>query len=132
MPIGWSAAFSSPTVSRYFFGTTFWYPTNCVKFEATSQTRFLKCSTTVSLSGVSIRSRLFRKNGAEPPPESGLRFCSTVNLTSSAVRSPQPSWNFTPDRSLKVHVRISFVGFHSVASPGRYSNVFGSRMMSGS
>ncbi len=100
-----------------------------MKFEATSQTRFLKCMTTVSLSGVSIRSRFVRKNGAEPPPESGFRFCSTVNLTSSAVSSPQPSWNLTPDRSLNVHVRSSFDGFHSVASPGRYSKVFGSRMI---
>src|SRR2546427_3656954 len=88
--------------------------------------------TTVSLSGVSIRSSCMRKNGAEPPPASGLRFCSTVNLTSSAVSSPQPSWNFTPERSLNVHVLRSFDAFHSVASPGRYSKVFASRMMSGS
>jgi hypothetical protein len=73
-----------------------------------------------------------RKNGDEPPPASGLRFCSTVNFTSSEVRSPHPSWNFTPERSLNVHVLSSFEGFHSVASPGRYSNVFGSRWMSGS
>ena len=33
---------------------------------------------------------------------------------------------------MNVHVRISFDGFHSVASPGRYSKVLGSRMMSGS
>ena len=32
----------------------------------------------------------------------------------------------------KVHVFISFDGFHSVARPGRYAKVFGSRMMSGS
>jgi len=62
-----------------------------------------------------------------------LTFCSTVNLTSSAVSSPHPSWNFTPERSLNVHVRISFEGFHSVASPGRYAaNVVESRMMSAS
>src|SRR5262245_7940110 len=74
-----------------------------------------------------MRSRLILKNGAEPPPDSGLRFCSTVNLTSSAVISPQLSWNFTPERSLNVHVRMSLVGFHSVASPGRYSKVLLSR-----
>src|SRR5438309_8798383 len=74
--------------------------------------------TTVSLSGVSMRSSCMRKNGAEPPPASGLRFCSTVNLTSSAVSSPQPSWNFTTERSLNVHVLSSFDGFHPVASPG--------------
>src|SRR6185312_1358901 len=44
----------------------------------------------------------------------------------------KPSWNCTPERSLKVHVRSSFDGFHSVASPGRYSKVLGSRMISGS
>jgi len=43
-----------------------------VKFEGTSHTRFLKCITTVYLSGVSIRSRCMRKNGADPPCESGL------------------------------------------------------------
>src|SRR5882724_404839 len=116
----------------YFFEVMFWYPTNWVKFEGTSQTRFLKCITTVYLSGVSIRSRWARKNGADPPCESGLRFCSTVNFTSSAVISPNPSWNCTPERSLNVHVRSSFEGFHSVASPGRYSKVFGSRMIRGS
>ena len=103
-----------------------------MKFDGTSHTRFLKCITTVSLSGVSMRSRWARKNGAEPPWASGLRFCSTVNLTSSAVISPQLSWKRTPERSLKVHVRSSFEGFHSVASPGRYSKVLGSRMISGS
>src|SRR5262249_37189018 len=36
----------------------------------------------------------------------------------------------TPDRSLNVHVRISFDGFHSVASPGRYWKVLGSRVIS--
>src|SRR5882724_4573256 len=116
----------------YFFEVMFWYPTNWVKFEGTSQTRFLKCITTVSLSGVSMRSRCVRKNGADPPCESGLRFCSTVNFTSSAVISPNPSWNGTPERSLNVHVLSSFDGFHSVASPGRYSKVFGSRMIRGS
>src|SRR5262245_4667469 len=79
-----------------------------------------------------MRSMLLRKNGAEPPPASGFRFCSTVNLTSSAVSSPQPSWNFTPERSLNVHVLKSFEALHSVASPGRYSKVFASRVMSGS
>src|SRR5215813_4772316 len=72
------------------------------------------------------------QGGAEPPCASGLRFCSTVNLTSSAVISPKPSWNCTPERSLNVHVLSSFDGFHSVARPGRYSNVLGSRMISGS
>src|SRR5207244_824846 len=72
------------------------------------------------------------KNGADPPCESGLRFCSTVNFTSSAVISPKPSWNCTPERSLNVHVLSSCDGFHSVASPGRYSKVFGSRMIKGS
>jgi hypothetical protein len=50
-----------------------------------------KCIATVSLSGVSMRSRYRRKNGEEPRCASGLRFCSTVNLTSSAVSSPQLS-----------------------------------------
>ena len=77
-----------------------------------------------------MRSRLMRKNGAEPPGESGFRFCSMVNFTSSAVSSPRPSWNCTPWRSLKVQVRISFEGFHSVASPGRMAKVLGSRVMS--
>src|SRR5438093_6502093 len=79
-----------------------------------------------------MRSRCIRKNGADPPCESALRFCSTVSFTSSAVISPNLSWNCTPERSLKVQVRSSFEGFHSVASPGRYSNVLGSRMISGS
>ena len=48
-----------------------------------------------------------------------------MNFTSSEVSSPKPSWNFTPERSLNVHVRISLEGFHSVARPGRYSKVFG-------
>src|SRR5436309_13430548 len=116
----------------YFFEVMFWYPTNWVKFEGTCQTRFLKCVTTVYLSGVSIRSRWARKNGADPPGTSGRRFCSTVNLTSSAVIWPKPSWNCTPERSLNVHVLSSFDGFHSVATPGTYANVFGSRIISGS
>ncbi len=72
------------------------------------------------------------KYGADPPCASGFKFCSTVNLTSSAVSSPQLSWNLTPVRSLNVHTFRSFDGFHSVASPGRYSHVFESRWMSGS
>jgi hypothetical protein len=43
----------------------------------------------------------------------------------------QPPWNFTPERSSKVHVLSSLEGFHSVASPGRYSKVFGSGWISG-
>ena len=72
-----------------------------------------------------MRSRFARRYGAVPPCASGFRFCSTVNFTSSAVISPQPSWKGTPERSLNVHVRISFEGFHSVASPGRYSEGLG-------
>src|SRR5437867_12310816 len=106
----------------------FWYPTNWVNRDGTSHTRSLKCITTVCLSGVSIRLRYLRKKGAEPPCESGLTLCSTVNLTSSAVSSPQPSWNITPERSLNVHVRISFDGWYVVANPGRYAKVGASRM----
>src|SRR2546425_10594093 len=116
----------------YFFEVMFWYPTNCETWAGTSHNRFLKCMTTVYLSGVSMRSRLPRKKGADPPWASGLRFCSIVNLTSSDVISPWPSWNITPRRSLKVHVFISLDGFHSVASPVRMAKVLGSRMISGS
>ena len=49
---------------------------------------------------------------------SSLKLCSMVYFTSSLVTSPYPSWNMTPERSLNVQVRISFVGFHSVARPG--------------
>jgi hypothetical protein len=41
---------------------------------------------------------------------------SIENLTSSEVQGA-PLWNFTPCRSLKVHV-VGAVAFHSVASPG--------------
>jgi len=43
---------------------------------------------------------------AEPPSESGLKLCSTVNFTSSADSSPNPSWKLHAGRSLNVHVFI--------------------------
>ena len=43
-----------------------------------------------------------------------------------------PNYTVPLDETMNVHVLSSFEGFHSVARPGRYSKVFGSRMISGS
>ncbi len=46
----------------------------------------------------------------------GTRFRSIVARTSSAV-SGEPSWNFTPGRSVNSQV-VSLSAFHEVARPG--------------
>jgi len=43
-----------------------------------------------------------------------------------------PHYTVPLDETMNVHVLSLFEGFHSVARPGRYSTVFGSRMISGS
>ena len=43
---------------------------------------------------------------------------STFHTTASALNA-EPSWNFTPGRSLKIHLVLSASStFHSVARPG--------------
>jgi len=83
------------------------------------------------LVGVSIRSRCMRKNGADPPCESGLRFCSTVNLTSSAVT--RRGLRGTARRAELERPRSELVrGLPFRRQPGPILEGLGSRMMSGS
>ena len=71
---------------------------------------------TVCVSGVSIWSMALRYP-RPPEPVFGSMIRSYVNFTSSPTSS-RPLWNFTPRRSLNVHVRPSALVVHDSASPG--------------
>src|SRR5262249_49498815 len=120
---------SSPTVSMYFLEWMKAEDANnpWVTLLPKATKGFAKRK--VMVYGSSISMLLIRRNsGASPLADPSLAIAAMVNLISSAVISPWPSWNCTPLRREKRQARPPSNTSQRSASMGERAPVLGSRL----